>query len=163
MSWGGLLNWTCTHDKLGKGNNSKRLIITVNCSIHYCLNGSHKRVFCCSRCECCHLRRNCVTWFLIRLPCTKRQNLKIICRKYIRTHTIPKKRLVFRCMRQVLIQSRFVFAFKTLSCRRNKVVFMSKKDVNHFQKWCFCQYQTNYNTKNNNGVNLGSLFPMLHN
>lgn len=46
MSRGGLINRTCSHDKLAKGSLTKHLIITANCSIHYRLIGEPQKGLC---------------------------------------------------------------------------------------------------------------------
>lgn len=64
MSRGALINRTWTHDKLAKGSFTKQLIITANCSIHYCLIGEPHKGLCYRSCECCHMSQICVTWLL---------------------------------------------------------------------------------------------------
>lgn len=46
MSRGGLINRTCSHDKLAKGSLTKHLIIAANCSIHYRLIGEPRKGLC---------------------------------------------------------------------------------------------------------------------
>lgn len=79
MSRGGRINRTCAHDKLVKGSLTKHLIITANCSIHYCLIGEpHEGLWYDSR-ECCHMSQICVTRLLRKLLLhdnTKKKNIE---------------------------------------------------------------------------------------